>query len=216
MPLTSSRLPRDAAALAMGVALGALVALDAARLSAAPADPGAARPAFPQDATIVLRLAERPGEVLSDQLHVLEIRGDGRIRIQRPSYMKGSREAESRLAPAELDEVIDMLAGHGVLDFDVDAARARFEQARAARFAQALEDPAVEIMDATDPDATSLEVRFERIAAGEGRAARREMRRIDWIGLRADARFYPECPELAALAQAQAALWRLAERPGLE
>jgi hypothetical protein len=173
--------------------------------------------AFPSDGDPVLRLAEKPGEIRGAELHLLELWGDGRIRVQRPSYMRGSRDAQSRLAPAELDEILGMLASSGVLEFDGAAARARLRQARASRIERALTDPSVEIHDATDPDATSLEIRFDRIAPrGAGDGVTSETRRIDWLGLRADARFFPECPELAALAHAQAALWSLTTRAELK
>jgi len=198
-------------------ALGALGVLVAVMASAA-ADPDVAgRASVPRDATLVLRLSEQPGEAPGDERHVLEIWGDGRIRVQRPSYMKGSREAETHLAPGELDAVVAMLAANGVLDFDTDAVRARATHARTARLEQALRDPTVTILDATDPDSTSIEIRFDRTGQEvPGSVLPPAVRRIEWLGLRADARFFPECPELAALAQAQAALWHLAERAELK
>ena len=198
----------------------AVTVLFLAALSVMPAmaaDPAASGSfALSRDASPSLRLTEQPGEAPAGELHVLEIWADGRIRVQRPSYMKGSPRAESRLAPDELDEILAMLESRGVLDFDADASRARLKQARAAQFERARVDPSAVIMDATDPDSTSLEIRLDRTMPGDPRSQiRQDVRRIDWLGLRADARFFPECPELAGLAAAQAALWRLTDREGL-
>lgn len=154
----------------------------------------------------------------ADHGPTLKIFGDGRMVTHYPAYMKRAGDYEQRLAPTELDALVQSLAGKGVLDFDPAAARTAERSGVAAARARALAaGQPVAVFEAVDAATTVIEVAVERYRPSTpgGRAAgQRETRRAVWMGLRYDAERHPDVTALRDLAAAEQELRALRERPG--
>jgi len=179
--------------------IGVLALLLGAVLAAA-AD---AQPDYARDpGTVVVRFQEIHGEIdAADAGPSVEVRGDGSARVRYPAYMRRAGDWTTRLDAAEMDRLIGLLVGAGLLDFDA-AAVARAKEARAAR-PTAGGRPADRYV-VLDASTTVIELHVGAVA-----------RTIRWQGLRGDARRYPGLAALQGLAEAQRELLHLMERPDL-
>jgi hypothetical protein len=173
---------------------------------ALPARPVPAAPPGNATDTVVVRYQEVIGELAeADRGPSLEVRADGRVQVHFPPYMRRAGDWETTLDARSLDELIGTLVGHGVLDFDAGATRARKRQSLATRAARARQRPGETLLfEAADETTTIITVR-------DGDTERT----VSWSGLRGDSKHHPELPELAALRAAQRVLEALMVRPGL-
>jgi hypothetical protein len=176
------------------------LAFQAAPLPAAPLDDA------PGGSTVLVHYQEIIGEIADvDRGPSLEVRADGRVRAHFPAYMQRAGDWETTLDQPALGALIDSLVGHGVLDFDAAATRARKRQSRAARAVLARGRPGETLLyEATDETTTVITL---RVGGTE--------RTVSWSGLRSDSKHHPELPELGRLRAAQRTLEALMARPDL-
>jgi hypothetical protein len=176
------------------------LALQAAPLPAAPLGDA------PDGSPVVVRYQEIIGEIADvDRGPSLEVRADGRVRAHFPAYMQRAGDWETTLDQSALGALIDTLVGHGVLDFDAAATRARRRQSRAARAVLARGRPGeARLYETTDETTTLITLRI-----GDTE------RTVSWSGLRSDSQHHPELPELGRLRAAQRTLEALLGRPDL-
>jgi hypothetical protein len=176
------------------------LALQATPLLAAP--PGGAS----DPDTVVVRYQEIIGEIAgADRGPSLEVYADGQVRVHFPAYMRRAGDWETTLDAPTLGALIDSLVGHGVLDFDAAATRARKRQSLAARAVLARGRPGETLLFETADETTTVIT----LRAGDTE------RTVSWTGLRGDSKHHPELPELSELRAAQRALEALMTRPGL-
>jgi hypothetical protein len=136
----------------------------------------------------------------------LTVYGDGRALVHYPAYKKRAGDYELRLTPAELDALVDAVAGGGLLDLDEASARKKLKHAKQAA------TPHV----TSDPTQIDIRVRVDRYAP-RGRAARSNVdKHVTWIGLRADAKRHRSLPEIRTLADAHDRIEALMRRDDLE
>ncbi len=181
--------------------------------------------------TAVCEYAEAPGALLVDYrvisaevaggepLQRLQVYGDGRVRVQRPAFVKMPGDYELRLSREEVRDLIAALAAYGVFDFDENRARAALKtRIDAARAREVREGRPARVTATLDADVTLLEVFLERYTpADRGRPLQLNLaRRIAWRNLAADGREHPQIPEIAGLAKSVEGLSRLAARTDLE
>jgi hypothetical protein len=156
--------------------------------------------------TVVVRYQEVIGELAeADRGPSLEVRADGRVRAHFPAYMRRAGDWETTLDAQSLDELIATLVGHGVLDFDAVATRARKRQSLATRAARARQRPGDTLLFEVADETTTI------ITVRDGDTERT----VSWSGLRGDSKHHPELPELTELRAAQRVLEALMIRPGL-
>ena len=154
--------------------------------------------------TVVIHLQEILGE-FADEGPSIKIYGDGTALVHYPVFMKRAGDYTTQLGAAEMDRLVAIVAGGGLLDFDAAAAsraKARAVSARATTTANADGRPTRHIV----LDASTTIVKLE---LGGVR------RTIRWTGLRSDARRYPGVSEIQGLAQAQRELLSFMERDDL-
>ena len=154
----------------------------------------------------VVRYQEVIGEIAeADRGPSLEVHADGRLRVHFPAYMRRAGDWETTLDAPSLHALVQSLLGHGVLDFDAAALRARKRQSLAARAALARRRPGEPLLfEASDASTTIITL---RVGGTE--------RTVSWSGLRSDSRQHPELPELGALRAAQRELEALMAHPRL-
>lgn len=164
-------------------------------------------------AVVVYR--ELIGEIAGpDRGPTLTIYGNGRVVAHYPVYMKRAGDWQRRLRRRELDALLASLAAKGVLDFDAPTVRAAAREAEAAARARAraARQP-IELVEASDPSTTIIEMHVERYvpATPQATAATDVAKRVAWTGLRSDAARLPEVPALRDLAAAERELRTLFE-----
>ena len=118
--------------------------------------------------------------------------------------MKHPGEHIGQISLPELERLIDSLAGKGVMDFDQRAAAVSKRQAEQGRS---------QLYFSSDPSLIEIEVQLDSYRPAGSLAAKRDFRKtISWLGLRHDAKRFPEITELQNLAAAYRRLIELAER----
>jgi hypothetical protein len=167
---------------------------------------------------VVVSYRELLGEIGdADHGPTLDVYGDGRMVAHYPAYMRHAGDYESRLAPGELDRLLQSLGAKGVLDFDPTAARSatRASMAAAQQRARAAGTP-VPVFEAADAATTVIEVHVDRyrgVVPG-AREVRGLAKRVVWTGLRSDAEHHADVAAIQGLAAAEQELRTLRERPG--
>jgi hypothetical protein len=203
------------------LAMGVLAALLAASTPAFAAPLAGASPTIEHSRSadvVVVTYREVLSEIAdADRGPLLQIYGDGRMVAHYPHYMKRAGDYEQRLTGAELDQLLQSLAGKGVLDFDATAARAATRASMAAARQRALAANApVTVFEAVDASTTVIEVAVDRYrsATPGAREVQNLSKRVQWTGLSADAQHHPDVAALRDLAAAENELRALRERPG--
>ncbi len=155
---------------------------------------------------VVIRFQEVLGEFADgDRGPSIEIYGDGTARVHYPVFMKRAGDYTTQLDAADMDRLIAIVAGGGLLNFDATAvthAKARAANARAATAARTDQRPTRHIV--LDASTTIVELDLGGVH-----------RTIRWSGLRSDARHYPGVSEIQGLAQTQRELLTFMERDDL-
>jgi hypothetical protein len=178
-------------------ALASLVMVAAVARGVPDAEARSAR--YPRAAgTVVASLTETPGEVAAGDQATVHVYGDGRVVVHKPRYTRQAGDYTLRLAPGELDALVQSLADAGILDFD-EATVGRAQRAAAARGT-----PGGTVSFDADATTTTIELRLDRGA-----------RRVSRRGLAAEVRAYPGVTPLRNLAAARDRLRALTERPDL-
>jgi len=156
--------------------------------------------------TVVIHLQENLGEFADgDEGPSIKIYGDGTALVHYPVFMKRAGDYTTQLGAAEMDRLIAIVAGGGLLNFDATAAnlaKAQAASARSATTAGADGRPTRHIV--LDASTTIVELDLGGVR-----------RTIRWSGLRSDARHYPGVSEIQGLAQAQRELLTFMERDDL-
>jgi hypothetical protein len=153
----------------------------------------------------VVTWTEIPGEIADpDPTPSLVVYGDGRAVAHYPHYMKRAGDHELRLSAAEMRTLVRGLAQKGLVEFDRAAARTAARDAAAASGIERV---------STDPATTVIELRLSRYRPPAAVADVLDVhKRIEWRGLRGDARDHPSVSAIQNLAAAQRDLAALAAR----
>ncbi len=139
----------------------------------------------------------------------LEVYGDGLVVVTRPPYMRDPGRIEHRLEARALQTLLRRLQRHGVMDFDPASAREARRASRRRRrerlaAAQQSGAPTELLQASSDRTLSRFEVRLRRYRrAGDAQAPRALEKRIEWRGLRSDARIHADVPALVQLEQAR-------------
>jgi len=140
-------------------------------------------------------------------LPALQIYGDGTVRVHRPAYRQQAGDYELRLAPGELQRLLDTLAADGVLDYDDAATR------QAKRTAEENERRAGRAFAVTDTTRSIFEIRLDSYTPAGGRppvARLNKVIRADNVQI--DAERLPAVAALGALSRLERTLLQLETR----
>src|SRR4029079_9370984 len=118
----------------------------------------------------------------------LEVHDDGTVVVHYPPYMKKAGTWTMRLAPGQLDPLLQSIAGGGALDFDPAIARAEQQAAETiAQTARRGDADSPDVVEVHDAATTRLEVDVQRVAPSRAAGRVGVKKTIEWYGLAADA-----------------------------
>lgn len=152
----------------------------------------------------VVTWTEIAGEIANpDTQPRLVVYGDGLAVAHYPRYMKRAGDFELQLSPAEMRALVRGLVQKGLVEFDPGVVRGAV-RAAAARGIERV---------STDPSTTIIELHLSHYRPPGAVAYDLGVRkRVEWRGVRADARDHPSVHALQGLAAAQRELEALAVR----
>lgn len=162
--------------------------------------------ALPEEGSaVVVRLVEQIDGVESEEAGpTTTVFADGRVVVERPSYMKSAGRHEIRLTPEALRDWVGSLLETGVAAFD--AGRARNDKAAADRATRLKRSSGVgtAVFERSSASRVDFELRVDAFAEpAKGPGDARPVRlAVEWKGLRGDARRYPELQEIQSLQSA--------------
>jgi hypothetical protein len=165
---------------------------------------------------LVIRYSEGFGEVAGNHRTVIEVWGDGRVVVQRPIFVQGSKQAQVVISAAAVKALLDAVAAHGVFELDAAALKASLRAADQAQAEAARANPGeVAITHFTDPDPTTLEVHAASYTPDGGTPQLDVVQVVDWTGVVADASKHPGNAAIVGLRDAQDQVRALLALPGL-
>lgn len=168
----------------------------------------------PRDpAALVVSYAQVLGEIADpDPGPTVKVFGDGWVVVHFPRYMKRAGQYEVRLGRAEMWNLVSSLAGKLVL-FDATATRQKKQELQ-ARFK---ETHAV-VSAVMDASTTVIGIYLSRYKPGgiAGEEIVNVQKKVSWVGLKWDAKKYPQVEAIQDLAPAQRELQALMKHPFLE
>lgn len=142
----------------------------------------------------------------------LRVYGDGRVYVHFPSYMKKAGDYDLQLSSEELNELLHILAGNGIMDFDATATRQERRQMETMH--RLATGTVTHISDATD---TIVNIRldgYQRTANSPPINAFRKQ--FYWRNLISDSRRFPQSASIVNAARATARLQALCNHPSLQ
>jgi hypothetical protein len=160
--------------------------------------------------TVVLQLTEEIGRIGNEDLTPrVRVYGDGRVLVHYPVYMKKAGDYVLQLTARELQALQSLAVEKGAPYFDKNKANAEKQVAKKNREASGI------FTHSSDDSITIIETTVQ-VPAKSGGGLEEVKTRASWYGLKHDARQYPEAESLTELAEVEAALSALAERPDLQ
>jgi len=178
-----------------------LAALPAAALADVRAGSSTGPPSFswshdPQ--TVVISFAQIWGEFRTeDQTPLLQVHGDGRVRVHWPVGRRDSGDWEMKLDREEMHSLVASLVASGVMEFDATAARSAIHEASRQRI------DATRVVTATDPTLSTFVVQLSSYGDSAGRERDGITRTVRFAGIRRAAEDHAGVAGLAGLAQAE-------------
>ena len=159
---------------------------------------------------VVLRYREHFQELRSaaDPGPELVVRGDGRATLHVPPYMKRAGDYELDLSQAELRELLRDAVRRGLFDFD--AAKVRDDRRRSQRQRRSRGEP---LHERSEDAVTQIELSLTSLRSPDGRQRRDVEVRVEWPGVRGDARRFPEVRALTDLGAFERQLRAFLDRP---
>jgi hypothetical protein len=151
---------------------------------------------------VVVRLIERIDGIESEEAGpTTTVFADGRVVVERPSYMKQAGRHETRLSPEDLRAWLATLLETGVTEFDSQRTRGDREAADRAHRLKQVGRSGTEVFDRSSASRIDFELYVDDFrAAAKGPGAEETVRKkIDWRGLRRDASRYSELEDLQSL-----------------
>ncbi len=148
----------------------------------------------------VIILREWLGELDTSDHLWMEIYVDGRVVRHVPEYMKEAGTWIGQLSSDEFDRLTQSLAATGILEMDT-AATARNVQSG---------EP--DLTYSSDPSLVEIEVRYvTNLARSEAGSTSSTSKKLTWLGLRRDARKYPDNTAIQGLSSAYKQLSSVAQ-----
>lgn len=142
----------------------------------------------------------------------LRVYGDGRVHVHFPAFMKKAGDYDLQLSHAELNELLRMLAGNGIMDFD--AAAIKQERQQLETMHRLATGTVTHISDATD---TLINIRLDRYQrTSNSPPINAFSKQFRWRNLTSDSRRFPESTGIAKAAMATSMLQSLCDHPGLQ
>lgn len=132
---------------------------------------------------------------------LVQVFGDGRVRVERPAYMIAAGVHEFALSSDELERLVAQLSDLVDLNTDVIALRREvMQRSTGERFAT------------LDETTTRIALKFDALGRN-GEAARSVDQTVSLSNVQIDAERFAQIEELATLARAERALLELAQQP---
>lgn len=152
---------------------------------------------LPDDPQVVVLEYHRYSGMLAerDPMPRLRIFADGRVRVYYPAYMKRAGEYELSLSPVELQELLQTLAGHGMLSFDSEVIRADRVRAEAK-----LQEDEGALFAVSDDTYTELRIQLPSYRPAESALHLKDFeQKFRWPNVNLDAQRYPSIQALQDL-----------------
>ena len=151
---------------------------------------------------IVVRLVESIDGIESDEPGpTTTVYADGRVVVERPSYMKRAGRHETRLSPEALRVWLGALLETGISEFDAERSRGDKASADRARRLKRVGRVGTEVFARSSASRVDFELRVDvfRSPAKASGPSEEVRKKIEWRGLRGDVRRYPELEDLRGL-----------------
>ena len=169
---------------------------------AAQTSPGSSSSLPSKGSEVVVRLIEGIDGIQSEEPGLTTtIFADGRVVVERPSYMKQAGRHETRMSPEVLRAWLARLLETGVAEFDPNRTRGDKEAADRAHRLKRLGRAGTQVSARSSASRIDFEIHvddFRSLAKGSG-AAVEVRKKIYWRGLRRDASLYPELEDIQSL-----------------
>jgi hypothetical protein len=151
---------------------------------------------------VVVRLIEEIDGIESTEAGpTTTVFADGRVVVERPSYMKQAGRHETRLSPEVLRVWLAGLLETGVTEFDSDRTRGDKRAADRAHRLKRVGRSGTEVFARSSASRIDFELHVDAFrSAAKGLGPEEEVRKkIYWRGLRRDASRYPELEDIQSL-----------------